>query len=74
MTNTKVRPLRSDETGKHVRSDSPVDRPAQNLDIEEFDRKRSKSGATNESDERHEKRPEGPFKDPADEKKQGEIK
>lgn len=74
MTNTNVPPLRSDETGKHVRSDSPVDRPAQNLDIEEFDRKRTKSGATNGPDERHEKRPEGPYKDPADEQKQGEVK
>lgn len=74
MTNTKVPPLRSDETGKHIRSDSPADRPAQNLDIERFDRKRSKSGATSDSDERHEKRPEGPFNDPNDEEKQGEVK
>lgn len=74
MTATKAPPLRSDETGKHVRSDSPVDRPAQDVDIEEFDKKRSGGAPARDSDERHEKRPEGPYKDPADEEKQGEVK
>lgn len=74
MTN-KVPSMRPDETGKHVESDSPVDRPAQGLEIEEFDKKKRSSGASDEtSDERHEKRPEGPYKDPADEMKQGAVK
>ncbi len=76
--------FRTDETGKHVRGDSPVDAPAQDPDIEEFDKKRAAGSEKrphrvageppSESQERHEKRPEGPYKEPADERKQSELK
>ncbi|MDR4305038.1 hypothetical protein IHQ68_00145 [Chelatococcus sambhunathii] len=75
--------FRSDETATHVRSKSPVDAPAQDLEIEEYDRRRSEGSHPEQADEdgdqsgdeeRHERRPEGPYKDPADEAKQGEVK
>ncbi len=73
--------FRSDETGSHVRTESPVDAPATDQDIEEYDRKRSAGAKKDVSEQaekddaqRHEKRPEGPYKDPADERKQGEVK
>ncbi|MFC3695741.1 hypothetical protein [Chenggangzhangella methanolivorans] len=74
MSKIKMPPMRSDETGSHVRSDSPVDLPAQDLDIETLDKKRSEGSADEDGGERHEKRPEGPYKDPADEQKQGKVK
>lgn len=74
MTSPKTPPLRTDETGKHVRSDSPVDRPAQNVDIEEFDEKGPANSLEEDDDDRHEKRPEGPYKDPGEEERQGDVK
>ncbi len=83
--------FRSDETGRHVRSKSPVDAPAQDPEIEKYDERRSADGderrkasradrpggdgePSTDGENRHEKRPEGPYKDLADERKQGDLK
>ena len=74
MSKTNTPRLRSDETGKHAVTDSPVGQPAQDPDIETFDKKRSEGVQEKGDEKRHERRPEGPYKDPADERKQGEVK
>ena len=81
--------FRSDETARHMRAKSPADAPPQDPDIEKYDQRRSAAAAesgrpgarpnaepepSSDDEDRHEKRPEGPYKDPADERKQGEVK
>lgn len=74
VPNAKPPRLRPDETGKHAVTETPVDLPAQDPDIETFDRKHAQGAPDERRDEQHEKRPEGPYKDPDDAKKQGKIK